>query len=145
MRRVEPHELWIGHAGDAWNAPGLYEAGIRAIVHLAIEEPAVSLPRELISVRFPLADGVGNPSESLTLAIRTVAHLLELRIPTLVCCGAGMSRSPCIAVAAVALAFHLNPEDAMRRVKDSGPCDVASGLWRDCRDRLAHMRHETSL
>jgi len=143
MRRVGPYSLWIGHAGDARNTPGLHESGVQALVQLAIEEPVASPPRDLIYLRFPLADGPGAPSASLTMAIRTVARLLDLRIPTLVCCGAGMSRSPCIAAAALALAFHLAPEDALERVKKSGPCDVASGLWRDCRDLLACWRHET--
>jgi hypothetical protein len=137
MRRVEPYALWIGHAGDAGNMPGLHEAGIRALVQLAIEEPAASPPRDLIFLRVPLVDGAGNPSELLSLAIRTVARLLELRIPTLVCCGAGMSRSPCIAAAALALAFQLTPEDALERVKNSGACDVAPGLWEDMRDLRA--------
>jgi hypothetical protein len=138
MRRVKPYALWIGHAGDAESAPGLHEAGIRALVQLAIEEPVASPPRDLIFLRVPLVDGAGNPSESLALAIRTVARLLELRIPTLVCCGAGMSRSPCIAAAALSLAFALGPGDALERLKATGPCDIASGFWRDCYDLMAH-------
>jgi hypothetical protein len=137
MRRVEPYALWIGHAGDAGNAPGLHEAGIRALVQLAMEEPAASPPRDLIFLRVPLVDGAGNSIESLALAIRTVARLLELRIPTLVCCGAGMSRSPCIAAAALSLAFGLEPGDALERLETTGACDIASGFWRNCCDLLA--------
>ena len=65
----------------------------QALVQLAAEEPVIQAPRDLIHVRIPLLDGPGNRAEFLTLAIRTVAALLTLRVPTLVCCGAGMSRS----------------------------------------------------
>ena len=136
MRRIAPHRVWIGHDGDGRDFARLYQAGVRAVVQVAIEEPAVQPPRDLIYVRVPLSDGAGSPSESLTLAVGTVADLLWLRIPTLVCCGAGMSRSPCVVAAALSLAFRLTPEEALEQVKNAGPCDVAPGLWNQTRELL---------
>jgi hypothetical protein len=84
MRQVVPHPLWLGHAGDGRDFLGLYEAGIRALVQLAVEEPAIQPPRDLLYFRVPISDGAGNPVDSLALAIRTVADLLSRRVPTLV-------------------------------------------------------------
>ncbi len=137
MRRIAPYTVWIGQDGDGRDFARLYDAGVRAVVQLAIEEPAIQPPRDLIYVRVPLSDGAGNPSDSLALAVRTIAHLLALRISTLICCGAGMSRSPCIAAAALSLAFPLTPDEALERVEDAGPCDVAPGLWNQTRELLA--------
>src|SRR5207247_693921 len=97
MRQVLPHSLWLGHAGDGRDFRLILDTGIQAVVQLAAEEPALQLPRELIYCRFPLVDGPGNDAKLLYLATATVASLLERSLPVLVCCGAGMSRSPAIA------------------------------------------------
>jgi predicted protein tyrosine phosphatase len=55
--------------------------------------------------------------------------LIELRIPTVVACGAGMSRAPTIAAAALALAIHKSPEDCLHDVASQHPADVSPGLW----------------
>jgi len=137
MRRIAPHSVWIGHDGDGRNSSRLYESGVRALVQLAVEEPPLQPPPDFMYVRVPLADGAGSCSDSLTLAIRTVAQLLTLRIPTLVFCGAGMSRSPCIVAAALSLTFRLTPEEALEQVESAGPCDIAPGLWNQTRELLA--------
>ncbi|MDR3622359.1 MAG: protein tyrosine phosphatase [Paludisphaera borealis] len=145
MRRVSPHSVWIGHDGDGRNFPELHESDVQAVVQLAIEEPAIQPPRDLVFLRIPLSDGAGNPSESLILAVRTVAQLIGLGIPTLVCCGAGMSRSPCIVAAALSLALQLTPEEALDQVKNSGPCDIAPSLWAETRELLAAWRSDVGL
>ena len=90
-------------------------------------------PRELIYCRFPLLDGSGNRCELLSVAVRTVATLLEMKIPTLLCCGAGMSRSPAIAAAALARITQESPETWLKRVADQHPSDVSPGLWQEVR------------
>lgn len=131
MRQVVPLPIWIGHAGDGRDHAAIQAAGLRALVQLAIEEPGLPTPRDLIAFRIPLFDGPGNPPEVLGLAIRLVADLLGRRIPTLVCCGAGMSRSPSILAAAMAIRLGESPETALARVLGSGPRDVSPGLWND--------------
>jgi hypothetical protein len=101
------------------------------VVQLAFEEQAIELPRDFISIRIPLTDGAGNRTETLVLAIRTLAELVARKIPTLVCCGAGMSRSPSIAAAALALAFKESPEASLKKILGQGPGDVAPGLWNE--------------
>ena len=71
------------------------------MVNLAFEEPPARLIHELIYCRFPLYDGPGNPPWLLRAAVETVAALLRSG-PTLIGCGAGLSRSPCIAGTAIA-------------------------------------------
>src|SRR5262249_26770590 len=88
-RRPPPHR-----PGAPRNAP---------LIDLALEEPPVPLTRELVYCRFPLLDGAGNSPWLLRAALDTTAALLASRVPTLVFCGAGMSRSPAVAAAALAI------------------------------------------
>src|SRR5262245_49366595 len=101
MTQIQPHYLWLGHAGDGRNAAEMFRLEIQAVVQLALEEPVLSLPREILYFRVPLIDGPGNAPELLALAVNMTARLVALKVPTLVCCGAGLSRSPAIAAAAL--------------------------------------------
>ena len=74
MRQVPGFDLWIGHAGDVRDAATLLASGISAVVGLALEEPSAPLPRELISCRFPLIDGPGNPGRVAGALRRPDAH-----------------------------------------------------------------------
>src|SRR5262249_21621149 len=116
MKQVLPYLLWLGHAGEGRNPSVLFEAGIRALVEVAAEEPATPTPRDLVYCRVPLLDGVGNDAELLALATSTVATLLRRRVATLLCCDYGLSRAPAVAAAALALAFQGSPDDWLKRV-----------------------------
>jgi protein-tyrosine phosphatase len=78
-----------------------------------------------------LLDGSGNEPLLLSLAINLVANLLRMGIPTLVCCGAGMSRSPAVVAAALARARQGNPDECLKMVTHSGSRDVSAALWED--------------
>src|SRR5262245_48646478 len=104
MREVIPGRLWYGNARDARDVRGLLNLGIRAEIDVAIEEQASVLPRDVIYCRFPILDGAGNRGEVIRAAVYTVAEFVRSQVPTLVACGAGMSRSPAIAAAAIARA-----------------------------------------
>src|SRR5262245_5235089 len=129
MRQLLPHPLWLGHAGDGRDFRSILLAEIHAVVQLAAEEPPLPLPRELIYCRFPLVDGPGNEPNMLYVRMTTVANLLEKSVPTLLCCGAGMSRSPAIAAAALALVYQQNLEETLKQAVVHHPADVAPGLW----------------
>lgn len=136
MRQVPGHALWVGHAGDLRNPAAILDAGIEAVLELADSEPAAMLPRSLTRCRFPLCDGGDNPPWLLRLAAETLAALLRARVPVIVCCGAGMSRSVSVAAAGLALADGLAPDAALAMVASSGPADVSPLLWRQLRDTL---------
>src|SRR5689334_22927997 len=89
MNQIKPYPLWLGHAGDARNFRLALDAGVQALVDLSREEPPSAPPRELIYCRFPLLDGVGNDECLLNLAVSTLAGLIRMHIPTLVCCDLG--------------------------------------------------------
>jgi hypothetical protein len=129
MTRIEPYTLWIGHAGEGRDFSRIAEAGIEAVVNLAREEPPAQPPRELMYLRFPMIDGTGNRSAWIDLAVTTVANLLRLSISTLVYSGAGMSRAPTIAAAAISVAFGKNPQDCLREIVARHPSDVSPGFW----------------
>jgi len=133
MHQIKPHLLWVGHAGDGRNFQEIFDNRIRAIVQLALEEPPIQPPRDLVFCRIPLIDGTGNDPVLLNLAIDTVAALQRSRISTLVCCGGGMSRSPAIAAAALSAVEHKPLEECLRIVAESRPHDVLPGLWAEVR------------
>ena len=131
MTRVEPFLLWLGRLGEGRASEKLESRGIRAVVQLAVEERAFDLQREIVFCRFPLVDGCGNDPALLAVAIHSTAALIERKVPVLVCCGAGMSRSPSIAAAGLALAERLPPAQALEIVSRHCPTDVLPGLWQE--------------
>jgi protein-tyrosine phosphatase len=136
MYQLSPHLLWIGHAGDGRDYRRLFDCGIRAVVQLAEEEPPLQPPRELVYLRFPLRDGSDNSDAVLALAVRALASLVRDQVPTLVCCGAGMSRSPVVAAASLASITGEPADEVLKRVLTGRPGDVSPGLW----DQLKHLR-----
>ncbi len=131
--QVSPHPLWVGHAGDGNDARRLLDLGIEAVVQVAAEEPPLSPPRDLIYLRFPLVDGSGNPPATLRMALGAVEGLIRLRVPTLVCCGMGLSRSPALAASALAIVRRESPDEVLRMLADRRPVDVSPGFWREIR------------
>jgi protein-tyrosine phosphatase len=131
MYQIAPYNLWLGHAGDGVRFEAIFQHDIRAVFYLAVEETPVRLPRDLISCRFPLVDGAGNSPHVLGLAIRTLAGHFQLQLPTLVTCGAGLSRSPAIAAAALAVVSGREPAECLRQIAAQHPTDVSPGLWQD--------------
>ena len=143
VRQVPGLELWIGHAGDVRDQSARIAAGIEAAVGLAIEDFAFPITRDMITCRVPLIDGLGNPRRFLVMAIDTVVNLLRSGTPTLVYCGAGMSRSPCIAAAAIAALRGGDPGETLDLVTRSGPADLSAGLWEDVLVVLAEIHDRT--
>ena len=129
MNQITPYALWVGHVGDSRDFRPILDAGIQALVDLSREVPPTDPPRDLIYCRFPLLDGIGNEEGLLNLTISTLATLIRMRIPTLVCSDLGMSRSPAVAAAALAQAYHETPEDCLQRVAQVHHSDVSPGLW----------------
>jgi hypothetical protein len=134
MRQVPGYSLWLGHVGDVRDLHGIHAAGIRAVVDLALNEPPATVSRELVYCRFPLIDGPGNPRWLLRLAVETVAGLLRGDTPTLVYCGAGLSRSPCIAAAAIAQVRGCPIAAALAIALQSAAADVSPGLWAEVQE-----------
>jgi protein-tyrosine phosphatase len=141
MRQIGPYPLWLGHVGDVRALPNVLDAGITALVDLAINEPPATITRELVYCRFPLVDGAGNPSRLLRAAIETTASLLRTHTPTLVFCASGMSRSPAIAAAALSLLTPASAADCLATVTQGGPRGVSPALWQDVARVLLDLRH----
>jgi hypothetical protein len=129
MNQIVPHRLWIGHSGEERDFRQLFASGIRAVIELAMEVPPSGPPREMVACRFPLLDGSGNDTMVLGLAIRMVADLLRAQFPTLLCCDGGVSRSPAVAAAALALAHGRPPAECLEQVACHHNCDVSPALW----------------
>lgn len=139
MYQIKPHVIWIGHAGDGTAYQDIFNTGIKILVQLAIEEPPIQPPRELLYLRFPLFDGEGNDPEILQLVIATIARLIALNVPTLVFCGAGMSRSPAITAAAFAFATGTDLENSLKMVVRNHPADVSPSLFAEIKATLRTM------
>jgi protein-tyrosine phosphatase len=131
MREPIPARLWLVNARDARDYVKLFERGVQAVVDLAMEELPAAAPRELIWLRFPLVDGAGNAPARLRAAVAALVKLLEEQIPTLVACSAGMSRTPVIAAAAIAIHRREPPDACLAKLVEGHPHDISPQLWRD--------------
>ncbi|VTR92286.1 Uncharacterized protein OS=Planctomyces maris DSM 8797 GN=PM8797T_22478 PE=4 SV=1 [Gemmata massiliana] len=136
MRQISGYSLWVGRVADIRDLRGVLSAGIEAVVDLALNEPVALVTRELVYCRFPLVDGAGNPFWGLCAAVEAVAGFVRVEVPTLVFCGAGMSRSLTVAAAGLALAGNRLPGDCLQLVTATGPHDVSVGLWNDIVETL---------
>ena len=131
MRQIADYPLWLGHVGDTRDIAAISSAGIEAVVDLALNERPPTLPRDWLYCRVPLVDGAGNPRWKLDLAIAVVRTLLIGRTPTLLFCGAGMSRTPAIAAAAISAVSGMDLDEALALVTAESARDVSPGLWQD--------------
>ena len=129
MRKISGYPLWLGHAGDVRDPARLLDAGISAVVCVAANEPPAMLPRDCVYCRFPLIDGAENPGWLLQAAVETVALLLRSDTPTLLHCSAGISRSPAVAGAAIAVVSGCSFAEGLIAATESGAADVDPGLW----------------
>jgi len=136
MRHIPPHRLWIGNALDARDLRRLYELEIAAVIDLALEEKPAQLCREIVYCRFPLTDGAGNSPVVLRAAAEMTARLIEHQVPTLVACGAGMSRSPAIVAAALSMIDGREPEECLESLVAGQPHDVSPLFWADVKRAL---------
>lgn len=131
MHVVIPGKLWIGNARDGRDAQVLLTHRIQTVVDLAIEESPAQLPRELTYFRIPLLDGSGNTTENLKIAVIAIAAHLLNGVSLLVCCGAGLSRSPAISSFAMAQWNEKLPHECLQEIQSCKPVDVSPALWND--------------
>ncbi|HEX3149020.1 MAG TPA: hypothetical protein VHR66_13145 [Gemmataceae bacterium] len=131
MRAIPDYTLWLGNAGDLRDRHELFRLGIAAVVDLAVEEPPAPPGHEIIYCRFPLIDGIENPPWLIRAAIDTTVTLVREKAPTLVCCGAGLSRTPAVAAAALVKLGRPSLQDALLYLAQFGHCDVNAGLLQD--------------
>ncbi len=144
MHVIHPNVLWIGHALDAREPRALLEAGIAAVVDVAIEEPPAQLPRELIYCRFPINDGGGNDPSILLHAIQCTVDLLASGTRTIVACSAGMSRSPTIAAFALGAYLDKSPEVLISQLANAKALEIKGPLWNDAISIFPQVRRTTS-
>jgi hypothetical protein len=137
MREVISGRLWIGNARDARDVRDVLQRGITAIIDLAIEEPPIPFPRDVVYCRVPLLDGEGNAPARLAAVLKLAASLITDRVPTLIACSGGMSRSPALAAGALALARCGEPDEVLRSITIGGPADISPRLWADVTDAIA--------
>jgi len=129
MRPIPPNQIWIGNAGDGRDPERLLQTGVAAVINLAAEEPSPVLPRSMVYCHFPLTDGAPDDPTILRIAIRTVVTLLKNQVPTIVYCGAGMSRSPAVVAAALSIVQGGSPEEKLKEIVAGHPHDVSPHLW----------------
>lgn len=129
MRKIEGYELWVGHAGAVPDRSSLARRGISAVVDLAMDETPRTFGREAVACRFPLTDGGGNAPALVASAVTALAGLVQARVPTLVFCSMGLSRSPSVAAGAVALVSGRPEGECLALVTRGAPADVSPAMW----------------
>jgi len=129
MTEIIPQLLWVGVVHESRDLRRLYDLGVEAVADFAASEPPAVLGRDMVYCRIPISDGVGNPHELLRLCVQTVEQLLRAGRPTLVVCGAALSRSPAIAAVAWARVRGVAPELVLKEVAAQHQCNVSPGFW----------------
>jgi protein-tyrosine phosphatase len=129
MRQIGNYPLWIGTAREARDNKAVLAEGIHAVVDLAAEEPAAAPVRDLIYLRFPIVDGNGNDEKLLRSMMSAVTALIRERVPTLIACRLGLSRSPSVAAVAFSKVYGMTHEEVMHML--SGTSDVSGTLMRE--------------
>lgn len=137
MREIIPSTLWLGNAQDARDIRRVLAAEIRVVIDLAIDEPVIQFPRDIVYCRFPLLDGEGNSPAIFQSAIETTTNFVRAGHRTLVACSGGMSRSPAIASAVLARTSPSSLSEAVQKVAATGACDISPGLWNEIAAVLA--------
>lgn len=141
MHEIKPGRLWIANTIEARDLKRVLELGIEGIIDLAMQEVPLPVTRELIYLRIPIVDGGGNDVWRLACAIDAAAQLIHRKIPTLVTCSAGMSRSPAIVAAAISLVELRPPDEMLQQIASAWPHDVSPALWRDVLSALEMSQH----
>jgi protein-tyrosine phosphatase len=136
VRQLTSYRLWLGNVLDARDLRGIHDQRIQAIVDLAANEPPPTITRDLAYMRYPLLDSTGNPPWMVCLAVEAVWRLLHGNVPTLVYCSAGMSRTPAIVAAALALETNRSLADCLQAITADAPHDVSPGLIADVQSAL---------
>ncbi|WP_442485682.1 protein-tyrosine phosphatase family protein [Aeoliella sp. SH292] len=136
MRPLLDRKLWIGNAHDIRPWTSELQQTISAVVDLSLSDPPAVLPREVTYLRIPIADSADNASSRLRLALQSTAQLLRYDVSTLVCCSAGMSRSPAIACGAIAIVQNVDPDEVVKSLLQGVPHDLSPGLWESVRNAV---------
>ncbi len=137
MTELAPELLWLGVVHESRDLRRLYELGVEAVVDFAASEKPAVLGRDMVYCRLPISDGMGNPRPLLKLAVQAVEQLLRAGRPTMVVCGAGLSRSPAIVSVAWARVRGDAPETVLKEIAARHQCNVSPGFWSEL---LAAMR-----
>lgn len=131
MREILPGKLWTGHAHDIRPLDVATFATSAIVVDLALNESPAALAREVTYLRIPINDSAANLRGQLQLAVLCTLNSLGSQFPTLVCCSAGLSRSPAVACVAVAMWRGQDPDEVLRTYVEEVPHDVSPALWKE--------------
>ncbi len=129
MHEAIRSQLWLGTAADARDIKSVLDRRIVVVIDLAMEEPTIHFPRDIVYCRIPLVDGDGNRPEIIRAAVDLTASFIESGVPTLVACSDGMSRSPIIVAAALAEIDEMTMEEALEAITAGVAHDVSTSLW----------------
>jgi hypothetical protein len=142
MRKIPEFPLWLGNVIDLRDMRALHSAGIQAIVDLAGNEPPTVVSRELTYLRFPLIDGEGNAPTLMRMAIDNVCWLARSKTSTLICCSAGMSRSPAVAAMAIAQLRNQSANESLEYVRKAMRMDVSPVFWNELQRTVSAKQNE---
>ena len=131
MQQIFPFSLWIGGRGDIRDFSVVLALGVEAVVDLADSESPLTMPRDVSYFRVPLNDGSGNPEWRLHSALNIAEQLLRDKVPTLICCQSGMSRSRAIAAVALSRVTGKPAPECLVLCGSSGPTDVSPAFWNE--------------
>ena len=128
MIKIPDSILWLGNAADLRDIRRVL-LNVTAIIDLAIEEPLPEIPRVTNYCRFVLTDDGENNPALIRAAIQTAAGFVAGNQSTVICCNAGINRSPAIAAAVLSRLSGKQPAECLKRIASLKPLDINPALW----------------
>ncbi len=131
MQRLRPW-LFVGKHRETLLPARLVAGGARALLHLAEQVPSGPLLARTIL----LEDGAPLSPTDLDACLAFVQQCYDQSLPLVIVCGAGVSRSPTVAIAALVEIEGLALADAARIVRTLHPDAMPHpALWQSLCER----------
>lgn len=136
MTEILPSLIWLANGLEVRDLELIGEMQIDAIVDLAYEEPPIASLKSRLTFRVPLIDGEGNNRTHIRLAVLTTTELIRSKTPFVIACSAGISRSPAILAAGLAMVDHCTVEEKLEFIKAKKRIGVSQAFLSDVQSAM---------
>jgi len=134
------YELYIGDFQDASRPEKLQERGVNSVLKLTYQDPKEGYPDSVEVHEFIMVDGPRNEYEVFVEAVERLLELFESGNTVFAHCNAGMSRSPTVSAAAIALHESMEFESALDKIRESRNIQPHPALLKQANDAVGELR-----
>jgi len=134
------YELYIGDFQDASRPEKLRERGVDSVLKLTYQDPKEGYPDSVEIHEFIMTDGPQNDYDRFVEATEKLLELFENGNTVFAHCNAGMSRSPTVSAAAIALYEDVEFRSALETIRESRDINPHPILLKQGKDVVEELR-----